>query len=383
MSPLVSMLLLARLAAAPPAGDPELARAALENPELAAVRQRLAEDRVRLRFFAREEASLLGGLTELERGIEVRRRQAAAHAREVAKLERELVTLDRRLSEAGAALDSVRAQAGRRASALLRLRRTRLAELLRHARTGVEVRRLRERLRAILAHDASLVERMRAATVADARAREALGAERARLAAAREALGVENEAALELRAERAALLAAMRAERRGAERVAAELAAAARRLEAEVGVVRGAAPAPAAAPGGFAAQRGKLPWPAPGKVEVAFGKKVDPASGMVVAQKGLDLRAAQSTPVRAVFAGRVAFAAWLDGYGRLAILDHGDGYFSLYAHLESFAVQAGEQVAQHQVLGVLGDSGSTKGAYLYLELRKGKEPLDPQRWLAP
>ncbi|MFW5655954.1 MAG: murein hydrolase activator EnvC family protein, partial [Roseicyclus sp.] len=129
-------------------------------------------------------------------------------------------------------------------------------------------------------------------------------------------------------------------------------------------------------------QRGRLPWPVVGRVEVPFGKKVDPDSGMVLLSRGLDIRAHLSAPVRAVFPGRVVYAASRAGFGRLAIVDHG-GFYTLYAHLESFAVRAGDPVAAQQVLGHVGDSGSTKGAYLYFEIRKGRDPVDPIRWLAP
>ena len=157
---------------------------------------------------------------------------------------------------------------------------------------------------------------------------------------------------------------------------------AARKLDAELDVIRGQGPAPAPAPGGFAAQRGRLPWPVVGSVEVPFGKRVDPDTGVVMTHKGVDVRARLTEPVRAVFAGKIAYQGTLDGYGRTVILDHDAGWYTVHAHLESFAGPAAAPVEAGQVIGFVGDSGSLKGPYLYFEIRQGKAAVDPHVWLA-
>ena len=350
-------------------------------PEWTAMQKRLAQDRVKMRFLLREEGSLLEGLRELERELEEKEGRAKALEKRVQRIEARLPELDRRIADNEGVIAGIRTVVGQRAAAMLRLRKTRLAELLRHAGAPAEARRLKDRLGLVLAHDAALVRKTREASTADRQLREELAVEREALGEAREALAAEVEEVRISREDRAALLEALRKERRAAERLANELAQAARRLEQELGTIRGRGPAPEPAPGGFGAQRGKLPWPVVGRVEATFGKKVDPESGMVLVQKGLDVRAPQGTPVRAVFGGKVAFTGWFDGFGRMAIVAHDGGHYSLYAHLESFTVAKGQEVAQHQVVGHLGDSGSTKGAFLYFELRAGKEPLDPLAWL--
>jgi len=75
-------------------------------------------------------------------------------------------------------------------------------------------------------------------------------------------------------------------------------------------------------------------------------------------------------------------AGWFHGYGNLIIIDHGDGYFSLMAHLGTLARAKDDEVRRGDVVGTVGDSGSLKGTYLYFELRQGQKPLDPQRWLS-
>jgi murein hydrolase activator len=234
----------------------------------------------------------------------------------------------------------------------------------------------------VLAYDQELVVTARSASDEARRARAEADRQRERLEETRAALDRELREGEILREERKQLLEAVRREKKSSEQLQNELLAASRRLERELGVVRGNQPVPERATGGFAAQKGRLPWPVAGRVEVPFGKKVDPSSGMVMVQKGVDLRAPFGAVVRAVFEGRVAYADWFDGFGRMLIVEHEGGFFTLYAHLERYAVEKGAQVNAHQVIGSVGDSGSTKGAYLYFELRNGREPVDPLRWLA-
>jgi septal ring factor EnvC (AmiA/AmiB activator) len=131
---------------------------------------------------------------------------------------------------------------------------------------------------------------------------------------------------------------------------------------------------------GFRALKGKLPFPTPGLVEVGFGKVVNPLFNTVTVQKGLDIRAAEGSPVQAVASGKVVFAGWMRGYGNLLILDHGSGYHSLMAHLATVGPAMGAEVQTGEEVGTVGDTGSLKGAYLYFEIRKGGLAVDPAPW---
>jgi murein hydrolase activator len=133
---------------------------------------------------------------------------------------------------------------------------------------------------------------------------------------------------------------------------------------------------------GFRALKGKLPFPSVGAVEVGFGKVVNPLFNTVTVQKGVDIRAEEGAPVHAVAPGKVVFAGWLRGYGNLLILDHGGGYHSLMAHLATLAPEVGAEIQAGEEIGTVGDTGSLKGAYLYFEIRKGGQAVDPAPWLA-
>jgi septal ring factor EnvC (AmiA/AmiB activator) len=110
---------------------------------------------------------------------------------------------------------------------------------------------------------------------------------------------------------------------------------------------------------------------------------VNPRFNTVTVQNGIDIAAPAGTPVRAVAPGRVVHSGWFKGYGNLVIVDHGDGFHTLVAHLASMRTAMGEEVGSGSVLGTVGDSGSMKGAYLYFEIRERGQPVDPRPWLAP
>jgi septal ring factor EnvC (AmiA/AmiB activator) len=133
---------------------------------------------------------------------------------------------------------------------------------------------------------------------------------------------------------------------------------------------------------GFRALKGKLPLPTSGAIEVGFGKVVNPRFHTVTVQKGVDIRASEGAPVRAVAPGTVVYAGWLRGYGNLLILDHGGGYHSLMAHLSTVTPAVGEEIQAGEEVGTVGDTGSLKGAYLYFEIRKGGLAVDPGRWFS-
>jgi len=126
----------------------------------------------------------------------------------------------------------------------------------------------------------------------------------------------------------------------------------------------------------FARLRGKLAWPVAGKLIASYGQVR--AGGMK--WDGVLLAGAQGTPVRAVYHGRVVYADWLSGLGLLTIIDHGDGYLSLYGHNERLYKEVGERVTAGDTIATVGDSGGRSSPALYFEIRKGGKPVDPRPW---
>jgi septal ring factor EnvC (AmiA/AmiB activator) len=128
----------------------------------------------------------------------------------------------------------------------------------------------------------------------------------------------------------------------------------------------------------FARLRGKLAWPVSGRVLAHFG---DTRAGGIK-WDGLRIATERGSPVRAVSDGRVIYADWLSGLGLLAIVDHGNGYLSLYGHNERLLKAAGDRVAAGEAIAAAGDSGGQDSPELYFEIRRAGKPIDPRPWFA-
>jgi len=127
--------------------------------------------------------------------------------------------------------------------------------------------------------------------------------------------------------------------------------------------------------------KGILDWPAVGSLGAGFGTKVHPRFRTEVPHPGWDIEAANGTPIHSVFGGDVVFSAWMRGYGLTAIIDHGAGLLSIYAHASVLLVAKHERVSRGQLIGLVGETGSLRGPYLYFELREDGKPTDPAAWL--
>jgi septal ring factor EnvC (AmiA/AmiB activator) len=129
----------------------------------------------------------------------------------------------------------------------------------------------------------------------------------------------------------------------------------------------------------FEPLKGKLPWPVQsGKVLARFGQ---PRAGGSMRWQGMLIGTDRGARVRAPFEGRVAYADWLPGMGLMIVLDHGGGYLSLYGHNEEVYRKVGESVSGGEVIGSVGDTGGHNQPALYFEVRKGRQPVDPEIWL--
>ena len=192
-------------------------------------------------------------------------------------------------------------------------------------------------------------------------------------------------------AKRRVILAKVRDERAYHERMVGELTEASHRLEAFIRELqakqrklaripppKGGIEAPAV---GFGALKGRLPWPTEGKIVTGFGAQVHPRFGTRTFRNGVDIEAAVGREVLAVHGGHVIYTGWFKGYGNLIIVDHGNEYYTLYAHIADIEAKEGDDVRQGQRIGTVGDTGSLAGPRLYFEVRYQGRPQDPEQWL--
>jgi murein hydrolase activator len=97
-------------------------------------------------------------------------------------------------------------------------------------------------------------------------------------------------------------------------------------------------------------------------------------------QSGIDIKVKRGEPVRSVFRGEVVFAEWLSGYGNLVIIDHGENYYTLYAHLQEVFKKTGDTADTGEVIATVGDTGSINEVSLHFQLRHHGKPVDPMKW---
>lgn len=199
-----------------------------------------------------------------------------------------------------------------------------------------------------------------------------LEATRAQLGAALERLNGQRESRLQLIADLDSRIGDDEARLRELEQNREDLARLLERLEDALADI----PADLGARLGVSQQKGHLPMPAPGRVHHAFGQR---RAGSLYWQGWL-IGAEPGTAVHSVAYGRVAFADWLRGYGLMLIIDHGDGFLSLYGNNESLLAEVGDWVEPEEPISVVGSNpGMSQG--LYFELRKDGKAVDPAAWI--
>ncbi|MEK9150166.1 MAG: peptidoglycan DD-metalloendopeptidase family protein, partial [Candidatus Desantisbacteria bacterium] len=128
--------------------------------------------------------------------------------------------------------------------------------------------------------------------------------------------------------------------------------------------------------------KGGLVWPiSGGRITREFGRYLHQETNAVMINKGIDISAEQGTEVRSIGAGEVVYADWFVGYGKLIMIDHGSGLYSLYAYLNKISVKQGETVAAGSAIGTVGSTGSVETPTLHFEIRVNGQPQDPLDWV--
>ncbi len=181
----------------------------------------------------------------------------------------------------------------------------------------------------------------------------------------------------EKKKDREALLVSVRKEKSEHEKLYRELQESSRRL---LDVIRKLEEKETYEGKGFVSLRGSLGWPVNGKVAVPYGSQKDPKFNTPVFRNGIYIRTDDDS-VKAVYGGKVVFADWFKGYGNLIIINHGEGYHTLYGNLSETFLKVGDIIKGKDMIGKAGESGIVNAPALYFEVRYKGKPLDPMQWL--
>lgn len=372
--------------AAPAGADSPQAQAAVQRHRDLGMRiAGLLKDAERL---AARSSTLLGELRALdvERQLQAARAEQAAAA--LSLIEGDLAALEQRIGELSRRRARETPGVVRRLQRLQRLGRVGYARIVWGTSSAQQLGRAARQMTHMAREDAQRLVTYRDLTVQLTTTEERLQARRTEALELRASATSALAAARAAASERQQLLARVSGQRDEQLRVVQELERARMALDSTVAAYRpaaegsrGEAPAaPRVAVLPLEQRRRQLPWPARGAVAQPFGQRRDPRFGTTIVRNGIDITAAAGTAVRAVHAGTVAFADSFDGFGRLVIVDHGGGAFSLYGYLSRTLLAQGAPVAAGEVLGEVGEA-PTGGPALYFELRVDGRPVDPLQWL--
>jgi septal ring factor EnvC (AmiA/AmiB activator) len=186
---------------------------------------------------------------------------------------------------------------------------------------------------------------------------------------------------------RSVVLADIRSDRDAMENQLAEKQLAVQEIERQIAAMEARRTYEAPPPGYFASGqpftslKGKLPMPVQGEIVTHFGANRHPQLGTITENTGIDIQAPMGALVRTVSDAQVGMVTWLRGFGNTIILDHQDGHYSVYAHLDEVHVAQGNWLRAGEVIGTVGDTGSLDGPRLHFEIWQKRITQDPESWL--
>ncbi len=356
--------------------------------ELGGIKKKIQEEEQKVKDISRKESSVFSQLNALDRNLSEKDKELKA-------LKQKLGTVDRKVHRAnqdlGLLSDTIGSQESLLLSRLVDLYKfgdAEMVQLLFSSRSYEDFMITRRYLTSILDQDRQIIEDYRKRKTVLGEYRRQLQEDEKELQSLEKKTGLKKAEIQQDLLRKGKLLNSVRQEKqihlaaiKELETASAQLQGLINRLEKEF---RERAREKAfSSPGkGFAALRGKLPYPVRGRILSIFGKNENPKFNTFTVQKGIEIEAPLGAGIRAIHDGRVVYSDWFKGYGRILIIDHGEGYYTLSGHASSLLKEVGEEVRTGEVVALVGDTGSLKGACLYFEIRQRGKPLDPLEWLS-
>lgn len=385
--PRLRLLAVVVLAAGALTGIPVVAGPSEEAKEqgqrLEQIRVELDQRRAAMKDLDNQQRSLVESLGELDETLAGLADDAERAHKRLEALRGELVTLEARTGIDEKELAAARERLEARLRALYVAGEGGTARALLGAEGFAELALRRRFLQQLAENDSKLVAEVARieASVRNQRERLRLAAQEARFTA--DQIGEQRALLLAARDERQAAIGRISTERELALRAAreleqkrAELSRFLRELVEEQN--RRSLHQPVRRTGIL---RSGLQWPVGGTLIRKFGVVKDRETKAEIVSNGLEIRADAGTPVGAVADGHVVHVGWMRGFGRVVIIDHGEGHHTISAHLSKPAVARGDEVRRGQTVGFVGDTESTNGPKLYFELRENGRPRDPSPYL--
>ncbi len=370
---LLLTLIPAGLATAQDLTDREQRLEALRS-EIATLRNRIDQDQARHRDLSADLAAVESRIAEASDELRAIREDIHKHEAEIQRLEAEAAALRESL---GGRVDTL----AQRMNAAYRVGRQGRLRLILSQDDPAAIGRLLGYYEYYSRAQAGAIRELRTDLSALAEQRRQIESERQALAAAESRRANALAELDDTRRERAETLDRIKTRLAARGDNLDSLQAEAQALESLIGEVRertARAPPPATDGKPFGNLRGQLAAPVSGQVIAGFG---DAKAGGKLTWQGIWLAAGAGTPVSAAAAGRVVYVGRMHRYGLIVVLDHGDDYYTVYGHNQAAQVAVGDQVRAGQTIAAAGNSGGHDRHGVYFEIRRGRTPVDPARWL--
>jgi septal ring factor EnvC (AmiA/AmiB activator) len=344
----------------------------------------IEESHAKIKAFTRKEADAVSALNQIDLGLSKSQKQVAALRKEIAALEKETADATRASQELIQRIEANEHYIAKRLVALYKLNWLGKFQVLASAANLHDLLQRQTAMTRILAYDEKIMNQIMDNRRDLETILSRLQAQRDEKSRRAEQLQQEiNRMAVE-RVKRSQLLAYVRREM-SAQQVAIEsLKQAALELDEKIQNLSVAATTPdetiESKP--FRAYKGLLKMPVKGKIVSLFGTFKNTRYDVLNFRSGIEIQTERGEPIQAVYPGKILYADWFKGYGNMIIIDHGDGYYTVYAHIEEVFKTTGDFVKAGEVIATVGDTGSMTGPKLYFEVRHHGKPLDPMQWLA-
>ncbi len=354
---------------------------AKDKKKLAEVKEKLGRERHRVRKILRKESSILLAINSINRDLNKTTRELARLRASRKRLEQRRRRERKKMQGIERQLLAERTHVARRLRAMYKMRSGELLNMAfaPGADDPVDVARRHKYMIAITDFDASVLSSYESKLRARKAALQRIDSIESDIEKSTARLRKKKAEQKKLKTEKVALLTRVRREKESGLKILRELEAAAKELSGLIESLDRESPGNYS---GFGAMKGRLPMPVTGPIVSRYGKVRHPRFKTITFNKGIIIKAPAGRRVKSVYDGRVIYTGWLKGYGQIIIIDHGSGFYTLFAYLERVLKKRGDRVERGEAVALVGDTGPYAEPGLYFEIRKKGIPEDPARWLA-
>ena len=353
--------------------------------EVEDINREIERGRHRVLTFTREESAIVNRLNDIDLALNQARKQVSALRFELAALRDKTIETTRASDNLKKKIEADEDYIFKRLAALYKMNWLGSIYVLASAQSMYELFKRKKSMEIILAYDEKIRQNLLDNKAKLQKIIDKLNSQKMEKRSLEAGLKKQIAVMSDERVKRSSILAGIRNKRslelallESLNQAAANLNRAVKSLNIETGPLKQKKNISAKS---FSLLKGLLNMPVKGKIVIPFGPHKNTKLNVVNFQSGIEIKADRGEPIRAVFDGKILYADWFKGYGNMIIIDHGENYYTVYAHAEELFASKGDTIDMGDVVATVGDSGSMIGPSLHFEVRHHGKPMDPVKWI--